>query len=257
MELVTSIYSQEKLLEMNEKNDGYVYKTISLKEAYDVFGYSDVDRMLKSESETADQIAKFAGACAVSVYDNKDVCYDTVKKLTDRGMTQVNLHWAYHSRNYTKITELVEDIKNDPRLAKLNAIVFLALKQKGRGIGFTPLPFHKFKEMVEFVMESGISYGFDSCSCTNFLKAIKDHPNYEQFLMLSEPCESSVMSSYIDVHGKYYPCSFAPQEHEDWEEGLDVAICNDFLQDIWNHEKSVKFRENLLNCGRSCPVYNI
>ena len=206
--------------------------------------------------EVADKIAKYAGACAVSVYDNKEVCYDTVKKLTDRGMTQVNLHWAYHSRNYTKITEIVEDIKNDPRLSKLNAIVFLALKQKGRGVGFTPLPFHKFKEMVEFVMESGISYGFDSCSCTNFLKAVKDHPNYEQFLMLSEPCESLAFSSYIDVNGNFYPCSFC-ENIPDWEEGISVINCEDFIKDIWASPRSLKFRENLLKCGRSCPVYKI
>ena len=206
--------------------------------------------------ETADKIASLAGACAVSVYDNKDICYDSVKKLTDRGMTQVNLHLCYHSGNYTRIPEIIEDIKNDPRLSKLNAIVFLALKQKGRGIGFTPLPFHKFKEMIEIVMESGISYGFDSCSCINFLKAVQDHPKYEQFKTMSEPCESVCFSSYIDVHGKFAPCSFC-EGIVGWEEGLDVVNCKDFLQDIWNHSKTVDFRESLLANRRSCPVYNI
>jgi hypothetical protein len=33
--------------------------------------------------ETADKLAKYCGAVAVSRYDNKDVCYDSVKKLTD------------------------------------------------------------------------------------------------------------------------------------------------------------------------------
>ena len=168
----------------------------------------------------------------------------------------VNLHWAYHSRNYTKITELVEDIKNDPRLSKLNAIVFLALKQKGRGIGFTPLPFHKFKEMVEYVMESGITYGFDSCTANNFLKSVEDHPNYEQFKIMSEACEAVCFSSYIDVHGDFYPCSFC-ERITGWEEGLSVVNCENFLQDIWNHPKTNDFRESLLVNGRSCPVYNI
>jgi MoaA/NifB/PqqE/SkfB family radical SAM enzyme len=155
-----------------------------------------------------------------------------------------------------KIPEIIDDIKNDPRLSKLNAIVFLALKQKGRGKTFNPIPFHKFKEMIEYVMESGISYGFDSCSCTNFLKAVQDHPKYEQFKTMSEPCESTAFSSYIDVHGKFAPCSFC-EGIVGWEEGLDVVNCKNFLQDIWNHPKTVDFRESLLANGRSCPIYKI
>lgn len=38
--------------------------------------------------ETADKIASIAGACAVSRYANKNVCYDSVKRLTDAVLKQ-------------------------------------------------------------------------------------------------------------------------------------------------------------------------
>ena len=206
--------------------------------------------------EVADQIASIAGACAVSLYDNKNICYDSVKKLTDRGMTQTNIHFCYNAQNYHKIDEIINDIKTDPRLAKLNAIVFLALKQKGRGIGFKPLEFDKFKVIVNKLLTNEIRFGFDSCSANSFLKAVKDHPLYERFLMMSEACESSLFSSYIDVHGDFYPCSFM-ENVEGWEEGLSVKDCSNFIDDVWFNERTTEFRNKLLVNKRSCPVYNI
>ena len=208
------------------------------------------------DNYVADKISTLAGACAVSLYDDKNICYDSVKKLTDRGMKQVNIHWCYHSENIARIHEIISDIKTDPRLSKLNAIVFLALKTKGRGKAFKPVRFDQFKNMVNNCLFHQIRFGFDSCSCNNFLKAVEDHPKYEQFKTVAEPCESTCFSSYIDVHGKFYPCSFC-EKIKGWEEGLDVVNCTDFLTDIWGNAKTVAFRENLLKCGRSCPVYNI
>lgn len=206
--------------------------------------------------EVADKIAALAGACAVSLYDNKDVCYDSVKKLTDRGMTQCNIHFCYNSANYHKIHDIISDIKTDPRLSKLNAIVFLALKQKGRGIGFKPLEFDKFKVIVEKLLDNEIRFGFDSCSANPFLKAVKDHPLYENFLQMSEPCESTLFSSYIDVHGDFYPCSFC-EKIEGWENGISVKDCINFIDDVWFNEMTIKFRHNLIDKKRSCPVYDI
>ena len=208
--------------------------------------------------EVADKIASVAGACAVSLYDNKDLCYDSVKKLTDRGMTQVNIHRCYHDGNIHKTEEIINDIKNDPRLEKLNAIVFLALKKKGRGKGFDCASSKQFKGMIDMLLESGISFGFDSCSCGNWLNAVKDHPNFKQFFQMSDPCESfGLFSCYIDVHGKYYPCSFAPQEHPDWEDGIDVINCDDFMKDIWYSEVLKKWRSKSLWAGRNCILFDL
>jgi hypothetical protein len=206
--------------------------------------------------EVADKISSLAGACAVSLYADKNICYDSVKKLTDRGMTQVNIHWCYHSGNIDRIHEIISDIKTDPRLAKLNAVVLLALKQKGRGTKYNPVDFPRFKSIVENLLINEIKFGFDSCSARNFLRAVEGHPKEAMFKTVAEPCESTCFSSYIDVHGKFYPCSFC-EKIKGWEEGLDVVNCKDFLTDIWGNDKTIAFRENLLKCGRSCPVYKI
>lgn len=211
------------------------------------------------DDEVADKIASLAGACAVSLYDDKNICYDSVKKLTDRGMNQVNIHFCYHSGNYYRIDEIVEDIKDDPRLKNLNAIVFLALKQKGRGKGFEPLAFHRFKEMVEFVIDSGISYGFDSCSAQSLLRAIKGTSYIEKIEKYIESCESTRMSLYIDVDGFFYPCSFM-EKIDDWKDGLDVKTCNDFISEIWENPRTQNFRKGCLSSiknGVGCQYYNI
>ena len=88
------------------------------------------------DDETADLIADYCGGCAVSVYDDFDVAFDTIKKLTDRGMNQVNIHRCIHEDNFESTMKLLDAIGDDSRLEKHHAIVFLSLKQKGRGIGF-------------------------------------------------------------------------------------------------------------------------
>lgn len=209
--------------------------------------------------EIADKLVKKCGAVAVSIYD-KDMSYDTVKKLTDRGLTQCNIHFMISKQTLDKAYDVVTDIKLDPRLSKLNAIVFLSLKQKGRATKtFTQVSQEEFTNLVNNCIRREVSIGFDSCSAFKFLKAVEDHPQYKQFEMMSEPCESSLFSSYINVKGEYFPCSFMEGEG-DWEEGLSVVSCNDFLKDIWNSEKNIKFKHKVINCRdckRSCNHYDI
>ena len=46
------------------------------------------------DENTADKLARYCGAVALSRYEHsKDKCYDSVKMLTDRGMQQVNMHF--------------------------------------------------------------------------------------------------------------------------------------------------------------------
>jgi len=35
--------------------------------------------------ETADKLVKYCGACAISRYENKDICYDSVEKIYPYG----------------------------------------------------------------------------------------------------------------------------------------------------------------------------
>lgn len=205
--------------------------------------------------ETADKITKYCGAVAVSRYANKDVCYDSVKKLTDRGMKQVNIHIMVSDETYSQVMETLKDRISDPRLSKLNAIVLLSLKQCGRGQNFNILPQNKFIDIVNYSLDNKIGIGFDSCSCHRFLDAIKNHKDYEKFLNVCEPCESVIFSSYCSAEGKFFSCSFC--ENDNFGEGIDMTKVNDFIKDVWYNEKVVKFRDKLLKNNRACPAYKI
>ena len=206
--------------------------------------------------DTADKLAKYCGAVACSRYEDKNPCYDSVKKLVDRGMTQVNIHQMISKETLNQTKETLSDSKTDPRLSGLNAIVLLSLKKKGRGTGFTPLTQDEFKELVDFAFDIGVNLGFDSCGCNKFLEAVKDRPDFERLEMMAEPCESSLFSSYIDVDAKFSPCSFCGGQG-DWKQGIDVANCKDFLKDVWHNKRVKAFREKLLKCNRNCPVFEV
>lgn len=211
--------------------------------------------------ETAKKLAGVCGAVAVSLYDDKNVCYDIVKMLTDNGLSQVNIHICISEENYEQTLEACRDYLTDPRLKKLKSFVFLSLKQKGRGTKLTPLSMEKFKNLVDFCIDNNAPIGFDSCSATKFLSSVKDHERFEQFEMCSEPCESTCFSLYFNVDAEFFPCSFT-EGTPGWEKGL--AVNGDFEKDIWQHPRTVEFRKNLLGTVsgnsfgcRECPIFKI
>lgn len=215
---------------------------------------------------TARKLADTCGAVAVSRYDNKNVCYDTVQRLTTFGLKQTNIHQLLAEETFDNVIETIHDIKNDDRLKELNAIVFLSLKKKGRGKGYTPLSQEKFEQVINMALEAEIPFGFDSCSANKFLKATKNHPRASDFAVMAEPCESTCFSLYVNVEGKYFPCSFS-EGHDfgragDWSDGIDLTKINSFIPELWNNQKTLQFRNALLNnldeLGvRKCPLYEI
>lgn len=210
--------------------------------------------------EVADKLASHCGAVAVSRYADKNICYNTVKKLTDRGMKQVNIHAMLSKETFNNVKETLNDYLVDDRLSKLNAIVILSLKKRGRGEKYTQASTDQFKELVDFAMINDIPIGFDSCSCGKFEESVRGHENYKELMIMSEPCESTLFSQYINVEGKFYSCSFC-ENAESFPEGLDVVNCNDFVKDIWFHPKTVAWRKHLLDIratgNLSCPVYEV
>jgi radical SAM protein with 4Fe4S-binding SPASM domain len=201
------------------------------------------------------------GAIAISNYE-EDACYGAVKKLTDLGMKQVNIHQLLSEETYEKCFSLLKDAKADKRLEKLNAIVFLSLKKKGRGEKFNIFENKKkYKELIDFAMYNKIGIGFDSCGAGKFLEAIKFNKNYNELEKLVEPCESSLFSAYIDVNGKYYPCSFCEGINE-WGNGINVIKSQNFLKEVWMNKKTKEFREKMLKCiyknkCRKCVMYEV
>ena len=206
--------------------------------------------------KVADNLVKYCGAVAVSRYADKEYCYNSIKKLVDRGMKQVNIHIMVSDETKDMVYETFNDSKTDPRLKGLNAIVLLSLKQKGRGEHFNILPQKEFKKIVHTALKKDIPIGFDSCSCHKFLDSIKGIENYDKYEMLSEPCESGIFSAYINVFGDFFPCSFT-EGTKGWETGIPVDTCVDFLKDIWYNERTKEFRERLFNNERKCPIFEV
>ena len=202
------------------------------------------------KDEMVDNLSNLCGAVAISRYEDKEICYNSVKKLTDAGMKQVNIHMLLSEETYDMAIETARHTITDSRLGKLNAIVFLSLKQKGRGEKYTPLSYEKFRRLISFCLSSNISFGMDSCSATKFLKVIKN-TFYNNLEYLVEPCEATCFSSYINVNGEFSPCSFA-----DDEKGIPVLKYNTF-DEVWNHPKTLAFRTKLLDGDRACPIYTI
>jgi len=211
--------------------------------------------------ETAQLISVYAGAVAVSYYPqiDKNRCYDSIDLLANKfKMKQVNIHCLVSDFMEDSIYELLEDIKTDPRLKNLNAVVFLSLKQKGRGVNFNRLSDEKYKKLVGVLNESGISYGFDSCSANRFLTAVSDHAQYGTFKQMSEPCESLCFSMYINENGKFTVCSFCENEKDIFE--IDMLEVDDFLKDVWFNPKVVEIRKKIIdcrNCGKNCFYFNV
>jgi len=182
----------------------------------------------------------------------------------------VNIHYMLSLETYDKAFEIVNDIATDPRLKGLNAIVFLQYKNKGMNTDkFHCIPsVDAYKRLISHCESKNVSYGFDSCSAPLFFQSIKDRPEAERLIQMAEPCESfGMFSSYINVKAEYFPCSFSEGE-KDWEEGMNVLECDDFLKDIWFSEKLNKWRNIMLKSSescdcdmakhcRSCPIFDI
>jgi MoaA/NifB/PqqE/SkfB family radical SAM enzyme len=188
------------------------------------------------------------GAVAVSNY-NSNLCFSAVKELTDRGMKQVNIHQLLSETTLNQCWDLVKSYKEDSRLSKLNAIVFLMLKPKGKRNNLVALTdSEKFSKLINYCFDNNIPIGFDSCSASSVARHTK-----KELTKYIEPCESFLFSLYINVEGKIIPCSFA----EGVEEEIDLLTINNFMVDVWESPIAIKWRKKLLDNNRECPIFSI
>jgi len=226
------------------------------------------DRMT---DERFDKLSQICGAVACSYYD-KDLTFNAIKELTDRGMTQVNIHYMISSQTFDAAMQLMKDYKTDKRLEKLNAIVFLSLKPKGSKNTHTRLSDEKFKELSDYALDNNIPHGFDSCSQPKYIKSIKGRKDASHLEQYTESCESTLYSLYInsgeknkkgESDPKFYPCSFSEKVENapgNWSEGISILECKDFLKDVWFNPKVRIFHDVTVdnkNKCIACPMYEI
>ena len=208
---------------------------------------------------TALNIATNFGGVAVSYHGDFEVLADTVYKLEygktkapNSTLQQINIHFMISEETYDDCLKLIELIKTDTRLKDVNAVVLLGLKKCGRAEkGFNRLSDEHFDILVKKFFQEKIGFGFDSCSANRFehmmvkwtaekvakidevddfevgpqddrlkhLSKLAEHKKLNDILQMIEPCESGLFSSYINVDGFFYPCSF--NEKPEW--GFDVV----------------------------------
>jgi MoaA/NifB/PqqE/SkfB family radical SAM enzyme len=213
------------------------------------------------DDESAKRCASLVGAVAVSAYkDDKNACYDTVKKFVDLGIVQTNIHLMVSNQTMDFVKEVLKDRLTDKRLKGMNAIVFLGVKPKGRAAsGYSLLA--DYSELIAFCLKNGIGFGFDSCSAPKFnawvAKSGLPDDCKKELISISEPCESSLFSSYVNVLGEYWHCSFS--ENELGQSCINVLDAKDFLKDVWWSPEVERFRKKVQDsrandCG-NCHVY--
>jgi len=217
--------------------------------------------------EIFDGLAERCGAIAISYYGES--CFDAVYELaTVRGMKQINIHYFLAEETYDQGLQLIDDIESDSRMKDFNALVFLSAKLRGRAKknDFHLLSQDKYNIIALKALRSDkVNVGMDSCSAFKTLEAYKNEENYEQIYQSVEPCESSIYSTYINVDGEYFPCSFSEgldhgEKSGNWQSGLNVLECDDFVKDIWFDEKTRMFANEVVacrTCKKSCSIFEI
>lgn len=216
----------------------------------------------------AKRLAEVCGAVSVSRYNPVDDCYNAIKMLTDAGLQQANIHAILSADTYSDNYQLLQDVQTDPRLEKINALVFLALKPKGRSSKLQyEQDLNKFFDLIQAYNDAGLNVGLDSCSAPQMLK-FADKFDKKEFINSIEPCESGLFSIYVNVHGDLYPCSFA-EGTKGWGVGINLLETKDFMKEVWFSERLQKWRKRLLKSSssckdcmvqkhcRSCPLYDI
>ena len=208
--------------------------------------------------EDCDALKLLCGAVAVSHYDD-DVCFNAVERLTHDPMDgqtlkQVNIHQLLAKETVDDCLKLIEQVHVDPRLVKLNAIVFLLLKPKGaRNTMHSINDLDVYVKLFKHAMRYNVNIGFDSCSANNFIKALK-RLNKDEYLKYCEACESTLFSIYINVDGDVYPCSFCEGVGV-WKKGISLATLS--FNDVWNSSALNDFRTLLCQNHRNCPMYDL
>ena len=205
------------------------------------------------DDNLAKEMAKYVGAIAVSVYPhNVDVAYSAIRTLKKNGVKNVNIHLLAHKDGYGHIVSTITGIGQ-----MANAVVLLAVKSKGNAASgkFSNLTNEQFDDIMKLAKDHGVAIGFDSCSAPRYEKYALAN-GLQDTLQYVERCESALMSSYINVDGNFFPCSFV-EGVDEWEYGLHVADCQDFVKNIWMHPKTINWRDGLLKNNRHCPVYDL
>ena len=165
----------------------------------------------------------------------------------------VNMHIVLSKDNLDHVREVLADIAAG-KVEGLRSVVLLRIKPVGRASNMDcSVPLDVYRELVSFCLEKNISFGFDSCSATPVMDVLKEMGKPE-LCASAEPCESGKLSSYINVKGEYWHCSFC--ERSDFVKPVNV-LDYESATEWWNSDEMNRVRNFKDWACKSCPVFNL
>lgn len=200
------------------------------------------------DEDMAQRLGQVTGACAVSWHGDTELCFNTIERMTRAGVKQVNIHAVtVDKQGLLSLMTRIGIRRFMSQDFKLNAVVLLSLKPKGRAKNLKCITPEELNEVVELAKSLSINVGFDSCSAH---KAFEMYPPEMHHMI--EPCESGLFSIYVDSYATFHPCSFAEDTVTDVT--IDMTQVTDFLKEVWFEPTVVAWRERLIAGERRCPL---
>jgi MoaA/NifB/PqqE/SkfB family radical SAM enzyme len=203
--------------------------------------------------DEVDLTKEYCGAVAVSNYD-QDYTYEALNRFINAGM-KTNIHYVYTRESFREALGIVkgEDIwEGKFNLSKLNAVIFLLFKRKGRATNLVELDPTYYQLALlcsairEFANKSSFKIGMDSCLVNYYYDIIANLTEEEKLSL--DTCEAARMSAYISPSLIMTPCSFCNEENGE-------SLKDKSIEEVWKN--SVPFmttREVLRTKRNSCPA---
>jgi len=197
------------------------------------------------------EISKLCGAVAVSDY-NQPFTYQALNKFLNADI-KTNIHFVLTTETFSRAIDVLDgkDVWNNQfDISKLNAVIFLLFKPKGKGKTRPDLipSDEQIKLFIKKIREPKVSFklGMDSC-LVNKLATLDNLTKDEEIFL--DTCEASRASMYITPDLKAVPCSFADYNTN----GVQITKENT-IKEIWANSEPFNRCRGLLNeCKTKCP----
>lgn len=204
--------------------------------------------------EEVDLSKKYCGAVAVSNY-YQPFTYQAIEMFMNSGV-KTNIHFVFSKETFDHAIAVLkgEDIwEGKVDLKRLNAVVFLLFKQRGRAENMqelrpTAYQINLLSQAIKSVQDNPLPFkiGMDSCLVNFYYEFVTSLTDSEK--MSLDTCEASRMSAYISPSMRMMPCSFCNM-------GEGVSITDSSIKDVWdNSEVFMKARKILMNKRNICPA---
>jgi MoaA/NifB/PqqE/SkfB family radical SAM enzyme len=197
---------------------------------------------------------KYCGSVAVSSY-NQDFTFRALDMFMNANM-KTNVHYVYSQETYEDALKLLngEDIWNGKvNLDKLNAVVFLLFKKRGRAEKLNELvpTYYQVSLLCQAIASNSKNLkfipGMDACICNYFFDCIS-MDDYKKTVL--DTCEAARASAYISSSMKMIPCSFCNPIY-------GVSLKDQTIKEVWDNSPIFQNARNALKEKRNCCIAGV